>query len=137
MLELQNRTQNCSLRFSGYQFPDSTDEYDSNWLNAEVGYSDERGTVSSAPLLTFEIKEALERIRSKRDWRSEFFEPEISMSIVSGIFELSLSYDLVEREPTIAPDIYRFRFDLNEDGVERQVIQFFENVLAEFPIRNR
>lgn len=137
MLKLNNKAQSCSIKFSGYQFPESDDEYDANWLNTEVNYSDERGTLSTAALLTMEVEETLERIRFSRDWKSGFFEPDISISIKSGILDLSLSYNLVERIPTKTPPIYSFSFNLNKDKDRREISQLFEDALAMFPVRSR
>lgn len=144
---IRGRNSFFKLEILGYEFPESTDKYDSNWLNVSVEclHCDTRWKQTGCYLRTIELVELFEWlscILRDEDYshRLSFTEHEIAFEYDSKIGEITicLDFDCHPRGGQYRLNVdkeYRMAFNISNKDT-RALTQKVVQLMEKFPVRN-
>ena len=138
--ETQLRLQGFTLWITSYQFPDATDYWDANWLNARARYEGYGARVEAqgAFLQTSDIASfaaSLETLRAKLIGSADLvpLDPELRLEIKGDhLGHLACTLWLT---PDHMTQKHEFHFELDQTYLS-PLIDGCKRILEEFPVRN-
>jgi len=138
--EPQVKFQGFTLWITSYQFPDASDYWDANWLNARARFATHGARVEAqgAFLQTTDIAsfaKSLETLRDTLIGNAELspLDPELRLEIKGDhLGRLACTLLLT---PDHMNQKHEFRFDLDQTYLT-PLIEGCKRILAEFPVRN-
>lgn len=137
MIELNNSSYRFSLKIVDYQFPNSVDDWDANWLSILIKLEDHTNDIhfefTDPCLLTMEIVDLKNWFLALKDNREKvkirFMEPELSFSFLDNFLRINLRHRL---NPSTYQPVYEIGFSLNNIQIEK-VIESIEKKILEYP----
>ncbi len=140
MIEINNNDLRFRLNILGYEFPDSRDDWDSNWLLvfvelrecAEICFSKTDPCLLTMDLIS--LKDWLQSVSvdNVTQHKLSFMEPEISFEFSNDKVNLVLKYNF-NPDGSQNDGSYRLHIDNHYIG---PILESLEELLQKFPVRN-